>query len=150
MSDIEKKVYTYIGENPGSVAWRIHKHCKIIQKHLNEDEEVLFAFVGQKNDEFYNIFTTAVLVLTDQRLMIAQKRVLFGYFFKSITTEMFNDLSVYSGLFWGKVKIDTVKETVVLSNVSKKGLDDIESNITLHMMRNEDNNRTKEKKKNNK
>lgn len=143
MGEIEKKVYEYMALNPGSVAWRIHKHCKIIEKHLNDDEEVKFVFVGQKNEEFYNFFTTAVLVLTNQRLMIAQKRVLWGYFFKSITSEMFNDLTVYQGFFWGKIKIDTIKEEVVLTNVSKKGLDDIETNITLNMMKIKPDNKNK-------
>lgn len=139
MSEVEKKVYDYIAKNPGSVAWRIHKHCKVIEKHLNDGEKIKFAFVGQKNEEFYNFYTTAVLVLTDQRLMIAQKRVLWGYFFKSITPDMFNDLSVYQGLIWGKVKIDTINEQVVLSNISKEALDDIETNVTKYMMKSKSN-----------
>ena len=31
----------------------------------------------------------------------------------SITPDLFNDLSVYEGLIWGKVDIDTVKEEVL-------------------------------------
>ncbi len=133
LSEVEKKLYEYLSNNPGGVAWRVHKHCEVINKHLNPDEEVLFAFAAQKNDQFYDIFSTCVIALTNTRLMVAQKRVLWGYRFKSITPEMFNDLSVYQGLIWGKIKIDTVKEEVVLTNVSKLGLDDIETNITMHM-----------------
>ena len=56
------------------------------------------------------------------------------YTFLAITPDMFNDLTVYSGLIWGKIYIDTVKETVILSNISKSALDDIETPITEYMM----------------
>lgn len=138
-SEVLKKLYEYTSNNPGGVAWRLPKHCAIVEKHLNQDEEVLFVFAAQKNNDFYDIFTTCVVALTNKRLIVAQKRVLWGYFLKSITPEMFNDLSVYQGLIWGKVKIDTIKEEVILSNVSKLGLDDIETNITMHMMKGKEN-----------
>ena len=35
---------------------------------------------------------------------------------------MFNDLKINSGLIWGKVRIDTIKEHIVLSNIDKKAL----------------------------
>ena len=47
---------------------------------------------------------------------------------------MFNDLTVISGLIWGKVKIDTIKELVTISNLSKESLDEIETSITKYMM----------------
>ena len=48
---------------------------------------------------------------------------------------MFNDLTVYSGLIWGKVQIDTIKEVVFISNLSKKSLDEIETSVTEYMMK---------------
>ncbi len=141
MSALREAVYSYIKNNPGSVAWRINQHCKVVEKHLNNNEKVLFAFVGQKNDRFYDIFTSCVVVLTNKRIIVGQKRVVFGYFLKSITPDLFNDLHVYSGLIWGKVTIDTLKEVVTVSNVSKLGLDDIETNISQHMMVAKRNNR---------
>ena len=52
----------------------------------------------------------------------------------SVTPDMFNDLTVFSGLIWGKVYIDTVKETIVLSNIAKDALDEIETQVTEYMM----------------
>ena len=75
-----------------------------------------------------------MVVLTNKRIVLAQKRVLWGYTYLSVTPDMFNDLTVLSGLLWGKVYIDTVKETIILSNVSKNALDDIETQITEYMM----------------
>ena len=66
--------------------------------------------------------------------MIATKRIVFGYFLYSITPEMFNDLTVYSGLFFGKVTIDTVKELIYITNLSKDCLDEIETKISSFMI----------------
>ena len=52
----------------------------------------------------------------------------------SITPDMFNDLTVVSGLVWGKVIIDTIKEQVYISNLSKRSLDEIETMVTEYMM----------------
>ena len=47
---------------------------------------------------------------------------------------MFNDLTVVSGLIWGQVVIDTIKEQVYVSNLSKRSLDEIETMVTEYMM----------------
>ena len=57
-----------------------------------------------------------------------------GYFLNSITPDMYNDLKVSSGLLWGKVYIDTIKEFVTLSNISKPALREIETEISSYMM----------------
>ena len=62
--------------------------------------------------------------------MIATKRLVFGYFFVSITPDLYNDITIKKGLIWGSVIIDTVKEKVFLSNIDSKALPEIENNIT--------------------
>jgi hypothetical protein len=62
---------------------------------------------------------------------------------------MFNDMTVHSGLLWGKVYIDTIKETIILSNISKNALDDIETQITEYMMREKKKYKEVEKQHNN-
>lgn len=120
---------------PTTVAWRIKKHAKVIDKHLNEDEVVTYAFAAQKNDNPLDIITTYAVVLTNKRLLLATKRLLWGYFFTSITPDMFNDLKVETSLLWGKAYIDTIKEFVTLSNISKKALPEIETKITDFMIK---------------
>jgi len=114
--------------------WRLKKHAEIIERHLNPGETVSYAFTGQKNEKFYDLFSTCIIAVTNKRLLIGQKRVVFGYFLTSITPDLFNDLEVYQGLLWGKVTIDTVKEVVVLTNLDKKSLPEIETNVTEFMM----------------
>ena len=73
-------------------------------------------------------------MLTNKRILLAQKRLLFGYFYTAITPDLFNDLKVQMGIVWGEVIIDTVKERVYLSNIQKAALDEIETQITEYMM----------------
>jgi hypothetical protein len=118
---------------PSTVGWRYRKNSAIVEQHLDEGEEVLYAFIAQKNDNPFHIFETCVVALTTERIMIGRKRVLFGYFIDSVTPEMFNDLKIVSSIIWGKVMIDTVKEFIVLSNVSKKALPEIYSQVSNYM-----------------
>ncbi len=120
---------------PRTIAWRVKSHANVIRKHLNPGEKVIYAFPAQKTKEPFQIFFTCVVVITNKRLLIAVDRVLFGYFFTSITPDMYNDLEVKSGLFWGNIIIDTVKEVVELSHISINALDDIETQITEFMMK---------------
>lgn len=120
---------------PMTVAWRIKKHSKVIQKFLNPGEEVLYVFTGQRNFNPFNVVCTYVITLTNKRIILAQKRLLFGFYYTTITPDMFNDLQVKQGLIWGKIYIDTIKEEVVVSNIDKHGLDEIETNISEYMMK---------------
>ena len=120
---------------PMTIAWRTKQHCKIIDKHLNNGEEILYIFAGQKNDSYINIFNTYVVAFTNKRIILATKRVLFGYFFKSITPDMYNDLTIHRGLIWGSIILDTVKEVITITNLDINSLDDIETNVTEIMLR---------------
>ena len=129
-----KTVYEFVCEfqkkYPGSVTWwRNKKHCKVIQDYLNPGEKVTFAFAAQKSNKPIDFFTH-VFVLTNKRILIGRKRVFFGYFLSSVTPDLFNDLEVYRGIFWGAVRIDTVKELIEFSGISKKGLDEIETHVS--------------------
>lgn len=119
---------------PFTVAWRIKQNSSVIEKHLNSDEKVLYAFVAQKNNNPFNILGTAVIAITNKRILIGRKRVVVGYFLNSITPDMFNDLKVTSGILWGKIYIDTVKEFIALSNISKDALDEIEIKVSSYMI----------------
>lgn len=133
-SVVYKKVKEFKHKYPMTVSWRLKAHCKIVDMHLNPGEVVKYAFAAQKNDNALDIITTYVVVLTNKRILLAQKRLLFGYFFTAITPDLFNDLKVVMGIIWGKVYIDTVKEFVPLSNIQKEALPEIETCITEYMM----------------
>ena len=121
---MNKTVYQCVMEfkkrYPLTIMWRVKKHCNVIERHLNPNEKVLYAFAAQKNSEATYITDTAVLCVTSDRLLIAQDQILYGYTLTSVTPDMYNDLNVYSGIFWGKICIDTVKEVIYFSNFQTK------------------------------
>lgn len=119
---------------PMTVAWRLKSHSKVILKHLASDETVLYVFEGQKSPYLWDMFSTYLVVLTDKRILVAEKRLIFGYYFISITPEMFNDLSVQSGIIWGKVFIDTIKEQVIINNIDKRALAEIQNRVSEYML----------------
>ena len=118
---------------PGSVAWRVKKHCKIIDMHLNPNERINFIFAGQLDIKPLSLFNTGVIAVTNERLIIAQKKLIVGYKFSSITPDLYNDLTVKAGLIWGTIIIDTVREQVYVSDLDKEALPEIETEITMFM-----------------
>lgn len=131
---IYEKVKEFKRKYPLTVAFRLRAHAKVATKFIGADEEVKYVFVGQKNIHSLDFVNTNIIVLTDKRIIIATKRILFGYFFRMITPDMFNDLTIRNGIIWGKVIIDTVKEKVILSNIDSNALAEIDDNITMYML----------------
>ena len=117
-----------------TIGWRLEKNAQIILDHLHDDETIEYAFFFYLNANPLNILGTAVVALTNKRLLIGRDRVVVGYFFDSITPDMFNDLKVKSGIIWGKLEIDTIKEFVVFSNIDKRALTEIEKKISNFMI----------------
>lgn len=134
MGIVYNRARKFKNKYPMTVAWRLRQNSSVIEKHLNPGEEVGYVCCAQKNDNPFNFVSTAVVAVTNQRILIGRKRVVFGYFLDSITPDLFNDLKVQSNIVWGKIYIDTVKEFVVLSNISKAALSEIETKITSFMM----------------
>ncbi len=131
-------IYTRVKEfkrkYPFTIAFRLKAHAKVAAQFIGSDEKIIYVFAAQKNFQSYEIINTNIVILTDKRLIVATKRLIFGYFFKMITPEMFNDLTIKDGIIWGKVIIDTVKEQVILSNIDHRALAEIENNITKVML----------------
>ncbi len=133
-NEIYKRVKEFKRKYPLTVAFRLKAHAKVASKFIGDDEKVKYVFAAQKNYNSYEIINTNIIVLTDKRLVVATKRLAFGYFLKVITPDMFNDLTIKNGIIWGKVIIDTVKEKVILSNIDPNALAEIDDNITMTMI----------------
>lgn len=134
-NSVYTKISEFIKKYPLTMAFRLGKHCKIIDKHLNPEEEIIYAFPAQKNISPVEIFSTCVVVFTNKRILIAQKRVLPGYRLNSITPDMFNDFQVYKGFIFGRIDIDTIKEVVQLSNLDPRSLTEVETNLSEYLLK---------------
>ncbi len=134
MGKVYNMVLNFKKKYPAGVVWRIKSHAKVVESYLNPDEEVKYAFCAQKNEKSTEIFNTYVIVLTNKRILLGHKRLLWGSFLSSITPDLYNDMQIYKGLAWGKITIDTIKETVVLTNIDNDSLDEIETVISEFMM----------------
>lgn len=134
MGKVYEQVLKFKQKYPMTIGWRLKKNAAVVERYLNQDEEVIYSFVAQKNDNPFDIVSTAVVTLTNKRLLVGRKRVVIGYFFDSITPDMFNDLKIKGGIIWGRVYIDTVKEFITLTNVSNDALPEIQNVMSFYMM----------------
>lgn len=134
MGKVYLQVLDFKKKYPNTIGWRLKRNSAVVEMHLNPGEEPLYSFVAQKNESIFDIFQTCVVTLTNKRILIGRKRIVFGYFLDSITPDMFNDLKIKSGIIWGNVYIDTVKELVVLSDISNNALREIETKVSEYMM----------------
>ena len=49
MSKCYEMVRRFKSKYPSTIAFRLKQHCKIIDMHLNPEEEIIYAFAAQKN-----------------------------------------------------------------------------------------------------
>ena len=135
MGKVYEQVRMFKAKYPHTITWfRLRKHSAVVEKHLNPDEEPIYTFAGQKGGSPTDIFNTCVVCLTNKRIIIGQDNIIIGYNLNSITPELFNDMQVYSGILFGKITIDTIKETIEISNLDKRSLAEIESSVTSFMI----------------
>ena len=119
---------------PITIAWRIKKHADLVDKNLNPGEKVLYAFAAQNDLNHASIINTAVLAVTNERLIVSQDRIIIGYKVITVTPEQYNDTQINAGIIFGTISIDTLKETINFSNISKKALTEIQKNISTYMI----------------
>ena len=135
MSKVYDQIKLFKKKYPHTITWfRLKKHAEIVNRHLNPGEEPIYCFAGQKNSNMLDLLSTCVICLTNHRILIGQDLLITGYSLISITPDLFNDLSVYEGIIWGKITIDTVKEEVDITNIDKRALPEIETAISSFMM----------------
>ena len=137
---LKSQLASFKSKYPLTIGWRLKRHSKVLLEHLHDDEVIRYAFYAQKNKSSLDVTSSGIIAVTNKRLVIARDRVVIGYFFDSITADMFNDLKVRSGIIWGKIIIDTVSELVILSNISKSALPEIEEEVTSAMLELKDEN----------
>lgn len=77
MGNVYEQLKSFKSRYPATVAWRLKSHSKVIEKHLNPEETVDYIFPAQRGTSSMDIFSTFVVALTNKRIMVAQKRLIF-------------------------------------------------------------------------
>ena len=78
MGQVYNMALRFKKKHPSTVGWRLKKNASIVEKHLNPGEKPLYVFVAQKNDNPLDVTSTAVIALTNKRILIGRKRVVLG------------------------------------------------------------------------
>ena len=63
--NLYEEVRKFKHKYPLSIMWRVRRHCKIVEKHMNPDEKILYAFAAQKNNNPFDV----VRLRQDQRIL---------------------------------------------------------------------------------
>ena len=132
--DVYQSCKEFLRKYPFTIAFRVKKHASVIQEHINDDEVVLFTFLGQKNSNILNPFYTIVIVLTNKRMLLGRKRFFGRYSYTSITPDMLNDFEIYNNILFGCIEIDTVKEHFMVNCINKKALPKIEDALSKYIL----------------
>ena len=66
MGKIYLQVLEFKKKYPKTIGWRLKKNAAVVEMHLNSDEEALYSFVAQKNENIFDIFQTCVVTLTNK------------------------------------------------------------------------------------
>lgn len=132
--DVYENCRNFLKKYPLTIAWRIKQHSKVLQKHINEDEVVLYTFAGQKDTMLIQPFFTTVIVLTNKRMLLARKKYLGRYYYSSITPDMLNDFEIRGGIIFGSIEIDTIKEHFSIGGISKGALPEIEDAVSKYLI----------------
>lgn len=108
-----EEMYNYCLENnfgENTFGWG-EKHFKVVENNLASDETPLICFTGFYYDKFNNSKGNVACALTNERIIIAQKKLLGGDFVQFIRFENLNDITKINNLVGSsEIVFDTYKE----------------------------------------
>lgn len=126
-----EEFYNYCSENEFgqgvSRSWGI-KHFQLVVDMLQPDEDVKMCFLGIHNYKSPTTHdNTFAYAITNKRIIMAQKKM-FGQVTQTVQLDYVNDITTKSGLMFGIVMIDTMKETIKVA-VDKDAAMNISSKV---------------------
>ena len=134
---IYESVKAYKEKYPSTLAFRLKKHAEVVENNLKDGERVLYAFCGllstptvTNGENSTSLQGTAVVALTNKRIIIGHKGLLFGSKVKSIDMKKYNDMTVDKGLIWSKLNIDTFKEEFNIGGLTSDGASEAEECVS--------------------
>jgi len=108
-----EEMYQYCLDNSYGIGFNEKlalQHFHVIEKNLNPGEYISMVFIGLHNyikaTKHENNHAYAI---TNRRILIGQKKII-GEFFKAISLDNLNDVTVNTGFMLGVLTFDTIKE----------------------------------------
>ena len=98
-----------------SKAWDL-KHCGVIEKMLDADEDIKFCFAGFKQaDKKSKDESTGgcIIAVSNKRILLGQKKAI-GQVSQTVLLDQLNDITTKRGLAKAYITIDTKKEKIQL------------------------------------
>ena len=133
-TSVYEKCKVFLKKYPYTIHWRLKKHAKVVQQHINDDEVVLFSFVGQMGASIIQPFYTTIVVFTNKRMLLGRSMFFGRSYYSSITPDMLNDFEIMTNLLYGTVVMDTIKEHVIIGCLDKRSLIAVEDALSKYMV----------------
>ena len=105
MGIIYEKAMKFKSKYSGSISFRLKEHSKFAEKYLVDGEKVLHVYCGCRD-----FFHTRVLVITDKRVMVAHKNLLFGGYCSSIDKNEICEIGTHKGIIWNEITLSTLTD----------------------------------------
>ena len=126
MKKVYEKVKEFKEKYPGTIAFRLREHSDVAEDNLIDGEEVQYAFCGTDAAK-----KSRVVALTDRRVIVARKELIYGSYCWSINRDQICSVSVSNGLLWSRVSIKTLTETFAyIDLIEPTALNEIQNNLT--------------------
>lgn len=125
MGRVYEKLMLFKNRYPHTLTSRLYAHATVAENSLADKEEVLYASCG-----FDELFRTIIFVVTDKRVLVARKKLVYGYYCTSIDKEKICQINTSKGMFLTNVSIRTLTETFGSVNLfDDEAADDIKRSI---------------------
>ena len=106
MKSVYELVLEFKQRHPFTIAWRLKQNSSVIERHLNSDERVLYAFVAQKNNNTIHLIPESKEDLVLQLQTLFKKHVIYSelkqrgvesfdyVYFQKIFQSSYNDVNI--------------------------------------------------------
>ena len=108
MESVYEKARDFKNKYPGTIAFRLNKHAKVIEDNLLEGEKVIHVYCGLNYQN-----ETIIVAVTDKRVIVGHKNIFFGSFCYSIDKSKICEVYASQGVMWGYVRMSTLTDTFV-------------------------------------
>jgi hypothetical protein len=107
MGIVYEKILRFKNKYPSTFALRLKKHAEVAEKSLMKGEKVYEAYCACNEN-----FRSYAIVITDKRIILAHKNLMFGYHVESISKDKIYKIDNEQGFKWSEISLNSLTETI--------------------------------------